>query len=69
MTILFSSGPVATDYDPTLKNIQLTPAQEMLMVEAIKHIEDAPTAMKKTTRWQFWFRKIWDTAQLENGNG
>ena len=51
-------------YNPTLDNIKLTPEQEHLMLQAIEHIEDAPTAIKKTTRWQFWFRQIWDQGYL-----
>ena len=48
------------EYKPTLENIILTPEQEALMVQAIKHINEAPSTIKKVTRWQFWFRQIYD---------
>jgi predicted adenine nucleotide alpha hydrolase (AANH) superfamily ATPase len=47
-------------YNPTLENIRLTPEQDALMVQMISHINDAPTTIKALTRWQFWFRQIWD---------
>ncbi len=50
-------------YKATLENIKLTKQQDELMVCAIKHIQDTPNLIKKTTRWQFWFRKIWDSGK------
>lgn len=47
------------EYNPTLENISLTEEQEILMVQAMQHICDAPSALKKTTRCQFWFKQIW----------
>ena len=49
-----------TKYEPTLGNTSLNAEQHDLMVEAIDHIEASPCALKKLTRWQFWFRKIYD---------
>lgn len=48
-------------YEPTVENITLTPEQNRLMVQAISHINEAPSTLKALTRWQFWFRKIWDS--------
>jgi hypothetical protein len=51
-----------TEYNATLENIRLSPEQEALLAEAVKHVDEADTAIKRTVRRQFWFRKIWDTA-------
>lgn len=51
------------EYEPTLANITLTKEQESLMVQAIKHICAAPSALKQTTRCQFWFKKIWNNSE------
>jgi len=52
-------------YEPTLPNITLTPEKESIFVQAIKHIMDSPTALKKTTRAQFWFNQIWNHGRDE----
>ena len=47
-------------YNPTTENIRLTPEQDGIMCQMISHIKDAPTVIKSLTRWQFWFRQVWD---------
>ena len=53
------------EYQATLDKINLSPRQEHLMLQAIQHIHDAPTTLKKTVRWQFWFRQIWDAGHRD----
>jgi hypothetical protein len=53
------------EYNPTVENITLSPTQEKLMVQAIEHIMSAPSSLKATTRWQFWFKQIWEAGRTE----
>lgn len=52
-------------YSPNLEKIKLTIEQEKLMVQAIRHLNEDVGPLKKTVRWQFWFRQIWDSGKAE----